>query len=59
MSEKRVDLVVAVILFCYFISVALSFSRVYVFHAYPIYYTEDEIPSLSEMINDVPSLLNQ
>lgn len=36
----------------YVISIILSFVKIYVFQAYPVYYTEDEIPGISRQIEN-------
>lgn len=46
-KSKKGGLFVLVVALCYVIVIAATYARVYVLHAYPIYYSEDEIPSLS------------
>lgn len=43
---------------CYAVSVFLSYARIYVFHAYPIYYSEEDMPSLLGEFFDIPKILN-
>lgn len=44
---------------CYIVAIGLSFVRIYVLHAYPIYLSEDHMPGTWEILTDIPSLLHQ
>ena len=47
----------AVALFCYALVVVATYMRIYVYHNYPIFYTEEEIPDMAgELWNAVSEL---
>lgn len=48
-GENRFLFLVFVVI--YFISIALSFARIYIFEDYPIYYSEEEIPALPDQFS--------
>lgn len=35
----------------YFLALAFTYVRVYVYHAYPIYYSEEQMPSIKEQLS--------
>ncbi len=37
---------------CYTISLTLSFMKIYIFQAYPVYETEEEIPGVMDQIRN-------
>ncbi len=49
-------LIILLVLF-YALSVVLSYSRIYVFQAYPVYYSENDMPEVLDLFSDIPSLL--
>lgn len=53
MELKQNKIFLIVVSLCYVLAISLSFARIYVFHAYPIFYTEEDIPSLFSEIIDV------
>ena len=57
MSVESKSLLLKVVIGCYVVAVVLSFMRVYIFHAYPIYYSEDDMPGAWDTLTDIPSLL--
>ncbi len=59
METRKSNVLVVLLIACYVISVTLSFARIYVFHAYPIYYSEDEMPGLLDLFTDMSSLWNR
>jgi len=36
-------------IFCYFISILVAFFRIYVFENYKVYYSEEEIPHITNI----------
>lgn len=42
----------------YLLAVSLSFARIYVYHAYPTFYTEDDKPVLFEELFLIPNFLH-
>jgi hypothetical protein len=59
MKAKKSNLFVSLLIVCYAISLIFSYLRIYVFHAYPIYYTEEEMPGPLDLLSDIPSLWNR
>ncbi len=60
MSERNKERIfLKLIIGCYFVAIVLSFMRIYVFHAYPVYSSEDDMPGAWDTITDIPSLLTQ
>jgi len=57
MSIRKNDFFLPVVIACYVIAITLSFMRIYVFHAYPTFVTEDDMPGTWETLTDIPSLL--
>lgn len=43
-GKQNSDIFFKVVMGCYFLSLLLSFLRIYVFHDYPVYYNADDIP---------------
>lgn len=52
MPEKSAKALITTAFVLYFLSLAASFTKIYIFHAYPIYLTEESIPSISEQIKN-------
>lgn len=42
----------------YALAVVLSFLKIYVYHAYPIYYSEDDMPDMAGEIIDAANFLH-
>jgi len=57
MAAKRNNIFWGVVITCYVITVLLCFARVYVYHAYPTYYAEEDEPSLLNELLTVPNFL--
>lgn len=49
-NREHQNFLILFVLFFYAATVTLVFCKVYIFHSYPIFYDEDDIPSLTEMI---------
>ncbi len=47
MSEKQNSIFLFIVAFCYALAIVLSFMKIYVFRAYPIYYDAEEIPDFA------------
>lgn len=57
MNEQKNNLFLIVVGTCYTLAIALSFARIYFFHAYPTFLSEDDMPGAWEALNDIPALL--
>ena len=44
---------ITVLLLLYLGAIALTYTRVYVLHAYPVYYSEDEMPDMYAQIRTI------
>lgn len=55
MSQKGNNIFWYVVVTAYAMAIALSFLRIYVFHDYPIFYSEEDIP---DMAGDVINAIN-
>lgn len=50
MPQKRNNIFWVLVLSAYALTVFLSFLRIYVYKDYPIFYTEEEMPSIEETV---------
>lgn len=55
--QKGNSYFVPVIAAFYVAAILLSYVRIYVLHAYPTFYSEDDMPGALETLQDIPSLL--
>lgn len=59
MSAKQNKIFLYVVTFSYILTVALTYVRVYVYHAYPTYSSAEEIPALTSELFNVTNFLHQ
>ncbi len=52
MSTRQNKIFISIVIGLYLASIVLSFLKIYVYQAYPIYYSEDEIPGFNEQIQN-------
>ncbi len=50
MSKPRRDVFVLLVLSAYILAIGVTFVRVYVYHAYPIYSSQEEMPNIAEQL---------
>ena len=50
MPKSRKSVFVSCVLGAYLLAILFTFMRVYVYHAYPIYYSGDEMPNIREQL---------
>ena len=58
MATRNVKIFYLVVAVCYATTIVLSYLRIYVFHAYPVYYSEDDMPALTSELLNFPNFLH-